>query len=253
MNEIELQYAIMFKKMSNFETNHPLMAATTQELREMRSGEHYIEIPEDIDVVWILSGHGAADKTQETGTFTGRSMDRERIDTAIELVKEVTALRLHKVSNTITKEEIEQTGPQLFYNGEAFQNEAMQRYRDSEEFPLPPNKITIEPLKINNTKGQFLSFVDYANQLNKLRRVAIVTHAPHVPRSSRYLASIVPQLTSDTNFVFCPVPERHVASGSVLGEARRIETYVNKGDLPTNPYPETYIHMVNPPKNTPKR
>ena len=168
-------------------------------------------------------------------------MDRERIDTAVELVKEVTALRLHKIPSNITKEDILLAGPQLFYNGEPFQNEAMERYRDSEEFPLPSNKVTIESLQVNNTKGQFSSFVDFTNRSENLRRVAIVTHAPHVPRSSRYLAAIVPELKGKTSFVFCPIPETEVAAGAVLGEARRIEAYVEKGDLPTSPYPETYI------------
>src|ERR1700722_10565380 len=84
---------------------HPIIDSAIAELREMREEKNYIDMPENIDVVWVLSGHGAADKTHDKGTFEGRTMDRERIDTAIELVKQITAVRVGKSLDHVTKED----------------------------------------------------------------------------------------------------------------------------------------------------
>jgi hypothetical protein len=227
--------------MSSLKESHPIMDAALAELRDMRAGRNYEALPADVDVVWVLSGHGTADAKQETGVFQGRSMDRERIDAGVALVTQVTANRVGKTPEDVTQDDIAEFGPLFFYNGEPRQNVAMRLLAGADNFPLPTSKVQIESIPTNNTPGQVVSFGE--NITGRERTVVVVTHAQHVPRSDRYLAHHVDAIPGSPQFVFHPVPETQVAAGAVLGEVRRIETYAQKGDLATNPHSRRYVNI----------
>jgi hypothetical protein len=227
--------------MPSLRESHPIMYAALAELKDMRAGRNYEQLPADVDVVWVLSGHGTADSKQETGVFQGRSMDRERIDAGVKIVTQVTANRVGKTPEDVTQDDIAESGPLFFYNGEPHQNVAMKLLAGADDFPIPNNKVQIESIPTNNTPGQVVSFGE--NITGKERTVVVVTHAQHVPRSDRYLAHHADAIPGNPQFVFHPVPETKVAAGAVLGEITRIEAYAKKGDLAERPHSRRYVNL----------
>lgn len=229
------------------------------------------QLSKDIDIVWAISGRGSY--TEQTtkyllsspefsGSKIYKSDDRKQTDFAIELIKEITALKLGKDVDSTTKEDILRSGPTLVYNGFNSQNEALLQAVNDISFPLPSQKVRIEKLadiddpKIANTRTQFERFPqDILEELIKTdKRIAMVSSRWHIPRIARVIDSEkvlkIQPLWKDVKICYFVPKNDHVDLPSDLnnltddekdiweiikGEGRRINEYSKKGDLDIYP------------------
>lgn len=225
------------------------------------------QITKDIDIVWVISGHDAFDKSVATSTYsddylgdTYKGEDKQRVQKGVELVRQVTAKRLGKNFSEVTAEDIKTTGPLFFYNGVFKQNEVL-RNASEEELPLPKIKVLIEEItdiqdptpKQANTKTQFESFP--SELLKKLaksgKKMAIVTHRYHMPRVRRQVEA--PTIVATNPLWKIVKVDFFVADGlrpngqanihknasriikNIKSETAKIDEYTKKGDLTPEP------------------
>lgn len=221
----------------------------------------------DIEIVWVISGHANFDGTQATITYALDTLngffigeDRERVEKGIELVKEITAKRLGKKVSEITIGDIKEHGPIFFYNGTFRQNEVL-RNVSTDVFGLPREKVVIAeitPVKDPtpqqaNTYTQFDKFPQ--NLLRSLAesqgKMAVVTSRYHLPRVMRQVAPTIVRdqpLWEKARLDFFSADElatgpdkskKHKNAALILrllkSEAKKIETYIRKGDLSPEP------------------
>lgn len=215
----------------------------------------------DIDVVWAISGRGSYDAKPTPYLLNSpefaksdlfREDDRQQTDFAAQLVREITALRLNKDVGEITKDDIEESGPILFYNGTNFQNQQLRNAVVSGNFPIPKNKVRIEKLsetddpKDANTRTQFERFPKelLENLIVNNQRVALVQARWHLPRIARTIDSEAvlekQPLWSNTKIVYfvsdktkeqLPGDQKSITKravdilGAVRGEGTRINRY----------------------------
>lgn len=210
-----------------------------EELRVKR--EIVFQPTEDIDLIWVVSGPGTYDSTPTSGLYRGLFKDRERIKAGIEIVRQVTALRLGITVDEVTKEMIDQCGPVFYFNGEeqgqgAFpQNPDLREAASLPEFPLPASKIVISTLAEIFTPGQIKNLVAYLTQHPETKKIAVVTHGPHQRRVARYVEQHKHFFPPGVVFIDAGIPEIDVPVGAVLAELRRIIAYLEKGDLAAKP------------------
>ena len=96
----------------------------------------------DIDLIWPFSGPGtflSPLKGHEEPWMAW--MDAHRLQRAILLGYEVTALRIGKPVQEVTKADIAEAGPILFYNGIPVEMEAFLAVASLTNFPIPQGKI----------------------------------------------------------------------------------------------------------------
>lgn len=225
----------------------------------------------DIDIVWAISGRGSYDAKptpylQSSPEFRNsdlfREDDRQQTDFAVQLVREITALRLNKNADDITNEDVERFGPVLFYNGTNLQNQQLREAVESGNFPLPKNKVRIEKLsetddpKDANTLTQFERFPKelLEDLIENNHRIALVQARWHLPRVARTIdakAALEKQpLWDDVQIVYfvsdrtkeeLPKDSKSVTKRAVdirraiLEEGKRINRYVKAGT--DNPEP----------------
>ncbi|OGL37510.1 hypothetical protein A3B63_00275 [Candidatus Saccharibacteria bacterium RIFCSPLOWO2_01_FULL_49_22] len=219
-----------------------LVHQVVDELRELKKSPPF-EPTADIDMVWVISQPGTAKRASEDGIYKGISNDRKVIDYGIELIKEITALRLGKAPEEVTKEDIEASGPTLFYNGEDrnTRNSAYPQIEDLEElidepdFPVPRSKIVIDHIPELGTHTQVKGFFEYLQQRQLPEKVAVVSMIHHSRRVARYLEHYKDQLPEGVSLVNAPVAETHETVGITLREVRKIADYAEKGDLSRDP------------------
>lgn len=226
------------------------------------------KVSRDIDIVWVISGHDAFDGSVATSTYSSEYLgdtyqgeDKRRILKGVELVLQITAVRLEKNVSEITQEDIRNNGPLFFYNGVFKQNEIL-RNAAIEDFPLPKDKVLIEEIteerdptpKQANTKTQFEAFPKdlLAELVATGKKMAIVTHRYHMPRVRRQVEAPAIVATSplwkNVKVDFFVADElnsttsensRHKNAAFLLktikGETRKIEAYAEKGDLTREP------------------
>lgn len=193
----------------------------------------------DIDIVWVVPGHSTVlTPPPEDGTrnvlYKDRLDDRERVDAAIEIVRAVTALRINKKSEEVTREDIAANGPTLYYNGGETQNRDLKIMIDDDpNFILPKSKVVIDEIEEVNTQGQVESISKYL--AGKTSTVAVVAHGAHgasrIPRYIKHYKSLFPNIT----FKEFTIRETKVPVGSTLGEIKRIVTYSKRRHLSRNP------------------
>jgi hypothetical protein len=216
------------------ENNYRLGKQVVAELRE-RQTETY-KPSGDIDLVWVSSGHGTVTTPPDSGLYKGFPKDREKVEAGIEIVKQITALRMGKEVDEVTKTDIATHGPILFYNGEEegqgsyHQNEDLRKWMEDPDFPLPKEGVVVKTLEEIYTPSQVKSLAEYLQLNSGIKKIAVVTHAPHSRRMGRYLKRHQ-ELFQDIEFEEACVPERDVPVGAVFGEIKRIEAYAIKGDL----------------------
>ncbi len=253
------------------------MADSGAEIQEQRTWskeiiEEYREhrnppITSDIEIVWVLSGPGLYDPSiSQLETYQRKTLseleDRQRLDFAVELVREITALRLAKDKSQITKEDIAKSGPTLLYNGRLDQNENLRQASQKPEFPIPADKLKItaisndlDPAKAN-TKTQFEKFPQdlLESALKDKKRIAVVSHLWHLPRARRTISApnvlAARPLLHDLKPLFYAadrpesllpkdaksVTKRAVAiRRTVKDEGKRIPIYIKQGDLTEEP------------------
>lgn len=214
-------------------------------LDELRAHKEKPFVPTpDIDMVWVVSQPGTALKPSSDGIYKGVSTDRKVIDYGIDLIKEITALRLGKDVSEVTRYDIESSGPVLFYNGEdnttensAYpQNEDLETLAQEPDFPIPRSKIVIQHIPKLGTHTQVQELASYLQlQHGPPRKIAVVSMGPHSPRVSRYLQHYKDLLPKDVKLVNAPVFEADKPVGKLFREIGKIVKYAEKGDLSKEP------------------
>jgi len=201
----------------------------------------------DIDYVWVLSGSGDYHKPfLPNEPIYHPWSDQRRISRGVLLALQVVSLRLGKSVDLITKDDLQDQGPYLIYNGSIDRNSTLRRVVELPDFLMPKEKVVIVDgvwdnggtREITNTLDQVLSFPtdQLGNQLKGA--VAIVSSAPHFPRILRYLSKHRP--FPDGTLVRCfPIPsDFEWAEKFAEEETKRVCDYLEKGYLTEEPYPK---------------
>lgn len=226
---------------------------TTQEQILKNEVRHEIEylmqhnqhpaIHPDTDAVWVFSGPGTFFKALESGEQNlTKWMDRYRILYGLAIVKQVTAKRLNKNADEITKEDILQNGPLFIYNGNEIENTDIRKALRHELSILPAEKVLIiDKVKtdariedIETTLDQIKSFPKELIGKQIKKRIAIVSHAPHIARILRYFEEfkLFPETITVEVFSITPI---HDQALYMHEEMEKIWQYFQKGDLSWNP------------------
>lgn len=211
------------------------------ELRELR--DHPYKPTPDIDMVWVLSAPGTINEHSDDGIYNGESADRVNIMAGINLVYQITAIRLGKEVKDVTKEDVAANGPIFFYNGEDEtttnvkyrQNEALARVLEEPSFPLPKSKVVIDHIDTIGTPAQVRGIAKYFEETNFEGMVAVISMIHHSRRVSRYLNHQKGLFASGVKFVNAFVPETVNGLGKSLREVRKVVKYSRKGDLTEEP------------------
>lgn len=199
----------------------------------------------DTDAVWVFSGPGTFYKPIEEHeqNFT-RWMDRYRILYGLNIVKQVTAKKVNKKPEEVTKDDIAHYGPVFIYNGKPEENHDLRKALAHELSILPEEKVLIidrvktegNIQEIETTIDQVKSFPRELIGKQITSRVAIVSHAPHITRILRYLDEIklFPESIKVEVFSLTPIHEQALYMHE---EMEKVWTYFQKGDLSWNPIP----------------
>lgn len=195
------------KKLFNSALKEQLKKKVYGEITYLLGHKLYPTIHDDIDAVWVFSGPGTFFKQLDTGEPKWMAwMDRYRILYGIALVRKITAKRLSKKVAEVTVGDIGKHGPLFLYNGTPEENHSLRKALKSQYLSLPEEKVFITDQvieedgtkhPIRNTRDQIKSFprklLRPPGPIQK--RLAIISHAAHIPRILRYLESLNPFLT----------------------------------------------------------
>ncbi|QQV74828.1 hypothetical protein H6P87_00369 [Rickettsia tillamookensis] len=155
------------------------------------------EIDKNIKYVWVLSARHSYTKILiNSDAQNADAIDKEdgynRVRLGIEIAREVAAKKLDKQESNLTSEELQKYGPVILFNGGAYDNSLLKEALDKNEimdYPKENFYIFTLPENQTNTGGQFKTLYkeheDGNIDLNNAE-IAIVTHAYHFPRVTRY-------------------------------------------------------------------
>lgn len=190
--------------------------------------------------VWVLSGRSSYLKEHVDGPdVKDLEDDYHRLNLGIQVARGVVQKLSGKTS--LTEEDVQKYGPQIIYNGRPKHNEDLKiALKEGLLTHYPLNKFLILDLdpKEWNSRGQFMSFKKEVPTTNT--SVAIVTHAYHGPRILRMIESQWNPFGVHTAVSLYLVDREFTAPGiqeDLLGEMKRIPTYIKQGDL-TQEIPE---------------
>jgi len=217
-----------------------------QELKELR--DHPYEPTADIDIVWCLSAIGSYYQEANDGPYTGKSYDRVVIDRSAEIIRKITALRLEKPVEEVTKHDIEMSGPLLYYNGEHdqlesrnyTQNEDLMAVAQNPDFPIPLSNIVFGEIDTANTRAQvrdMAAFLEGAEGVGL--KVAVVSLGGHSVRVDRYLEHTKDSFPADVEFVKAAAPLDQENIGTVHREVTKVFRYLAAGHLARVSYYDT--------------
>jgi len=202
-----------------------------------------------IGIVWVFSGPGTFLSPLKGDDEEIKAwLDQRRLSQGILLVLQVTALRLGKPGQTVTKKDVVENGPMLVYNGIPIENEVFRSVMNLPGFPIPYELILVidevegeegKSQSIRHTGDQVKSFspilVDHF--MGGATEVALVSSAPHFPRILRYLEMhrSIPEEYQIRSF---PIPsEPELAVVYATEEIEALCQYLGKGHLSERPYP----------------
>lgn len=222
-----------------------LLRTALDDLRELRAGPGFEPTP-DIDMVWVLSAPGTYYEASNDGTYSGKSFDRLNIDAGIDVVRGITAARLDKPVAAVTRDDIADRGPVLFYNGEDkdtqkvnyLQNEDLARAVQDPEFPLPASNVIIDRIDTIGTPAQMVGFGEYARKVVAdggimPAKIAVVSLFGHTARVGRYLQMHIENgnYPEGIEFISAPVHEGDDAIGAVTREVKKVLQYQPLGHM----------------------
>lgn len=233
--------------MSEFQKNDSnaterLGHSVVSELREYRE-KPFIPTA-DIDIVWILSEPGTVKEISNDGVYAGASSDLANISHGVDLIRQITAKRIGKEVKDITKSDIDNYGPTLYYNGEDSmtqgqnyeQNKHLAELIKNPEFPIPESKIIIDHIDIANTPAQIKGIARYLEENNLSGKIATVSIGAHFARLGRYIEHYKNLLPEGTEFINAATTQTYHPVGTTLREIRKIEKYSKQGDLSENSF-----------------
>lgn len=225
--------------------NSGLAHEVINELRVIKEQPPFKATP-DIDMVWAVSAPGTVKSPEIDGIYKGRHADLEVVEPAIQLVREVAALRTGKEVGLVTKSDIAEKGPVYYYNGESAktknfvypQNEDMRAMAKEPQFPIPESKIVVEDIDELGTHTQIKKLAEFLHKLENrsIKKIAVVGLVHHSRRISRYIQRYKDLFPEDVVLVSVPVADRLNPVGATLREVRKVVKYAKKGDLAKEPY-----------------
>lgn len=216
-----------------------------QAIEELRYGKEHPFVPtEDMDIVWVLSAPGTAFTNSDSGSYAGDSSDRRVLEYGLHVVKEITALRLGKPVEEVTKEDVGTSGPILYYNGEDAatenniypQNQHLAEWAKQPDFPIPESNVVIDRIDVANTPGQIESIIKYIKQNGISGKIATVSIGAHDARVFRYLEKDRASFPEDVEFVSAPALQTHNPVGTTKRELDKVLIYSQKGDMAVDRY-----------------
>lgn len=219
-----------------------LVKTVIQELRQKKE-QVPLQPTSNIDMVWVVSLPGTVLTPSQDGIYKGELADREVVFAGADLVRQITALRLNKKAEEITKEDVAENGPLLYYNGENLktgkyaQNEDLAKLVATPEFPIPESKVKIMDIAENNTPGQVKQLAEFLHDDNNaaIRKIAVVGSSPHQRRTARYITHHRNLFPDNITFLDASVPPTTHQVGKTLREVRKIPLYFEKGHLVKEP------------------
>jgi hypothetical protein len=200
----------------------------------------------DIDLVWSVSSMSTVKEpgnVSPDSPYSGNILwDRDLVDNAVRIVREVTALRLGKSVEKVNTGDIEASGPTLLYNGATpdlpntnfpKQNQHFEELVSEPDFPIPRSKIVIGKLEGISTPFQVRQIARYLREQPNLHKVVVVCGLPHTIRLGRYIEHFIDQFPGDVSFVAAPVEQGDYLTQSAIValEIQKAIAYKNKGDL----------------------
>lgn len=198
----------------------------------------------DIGVVWVLSAPGTVKEISQDGSYAGVSSDLTNVEYGLDLVRQITALRLQKPVEEVTKEDIGSRGPLFYYNGEDGdtestrypQNQHLAELAATPEFPIPESRIFIDHIKVAHTPAQVESIAHYLEEHPEIKKVAVVSIGAHSARVGRYLEHYKSILPESVDFINAPAAQTHNPVGTTLREIHKIQQYQAMNHLSENSY-----------------
>lgn len=189
-------------------------------------------------IIWVLSGPEVdfeGKSVKDEMTVPGYNQTKQRLETGMELVKQITALRLNKKPGEVTPEDIKQTGPKIYYNGTQEHNDFCRELalpgglmQTAYNFP-GENVIITANNKITNTNDQFDDLP--ANLAGNNQQIVLISDLYHLPRVKRYAKKNKDKFLKN-QLVFYPSLPLKLPVGKTLRDIRNIHPYIKAGFLP---------------------
>ena len=201
---------------------------------------HSFQPTADIDMVWVVSAPGTVKEAPNDWPYEDVLFDLDLVEEGIRVVKSVTGLRLGKDPKDVTKSDIEDYGPTLFYNGEDEetrdykypQNAHLREMMANPNFPLPLSKVIIGRIPEIGTPAQVKELARQLRQNSqRAQKIAVVAGLPHLARVGRYLSHHQELFPKEVEFVEDAVTQAHNELAIAGREARKVVKYYQMGHL----------------------
>lgn len=174
------------------------------------------DLPLNIDIIWIISAPGLlltyGSKPGWSSQFPWlNNCEREVVGTGIDLAISVTAKRLGKTPESVTKEEMVAYSPWIIYNGPPHENADVATLLKQPEMKIPQEKVYLFDEVFDND-GTVRKIVNTADQARSIhmppnvspRIIAICVLAAQWVRLGRLLAA-TQTLPQDANILVVPI------------------------------------------------
>lgn len=178
------------------------------------------------DAVVVLSAPQGKD--EQGCVFEDTPENIARINYGVAVTKEITSAKIGKKVDELTPDDIRDFSPLLVLNGETIQLPMMQQEAIKSGFPEDKvHLVNSGDRGTSNTKTQF----EVLRQNEKLRGkfLSIVTTGYHLPRVDRTAAKQLPNQKFE--IIAMPYESYPFPVFIVRREIKRIQHYVNKGDI----------------------
>ncbi len=191
------------------------------EISKMMSGKSP-SLQKDWDLIWPLSG------PEDDIRIAKENETRDRLKTALNLGRKITAVRLNKDVKDVFSGDILKFGPDIYYNGSHLQNENLKDnlVNFCKENKFPEEKIIISnSSKISNTLNQLLEIPKEV--LQGRRTIVIISDVYHLPRVKRYINGL-PKKFDKEKIVLSPAEPKKAADEKISEEINKISKYTKK-------------------------
>lgn len=210
-------------------------------IEEMRDLSENLPIPSvDWDGVYVFSGpeislnEDPADKLSHKPEKS-YNQTKQRLLTGFDVVREVTALRLKKKIEEVTSQDIEKSGPAIYFDGYKAHNELFRKLKSdnkfSQDFDFPDDKLIVSEGETLHT-GQQITNIPSEIIPKGEGKIVFISDLYHIPRIKRYIGSKhdVKNIPKE-KIVFYPSQPQHIPIRRAFREAKVIHKYKKSGDL----------------------
>jgi hypothetical protein len=203
-------------------------------LRELQYTKEHPFVPTaDMGMVWVLSAPGTYETPADDGVYAGESSDRKCIDYGVKVVKQITALRVGKPVEEVTKEDIEAHGPIFYYNGESSttkntryaQNAHLEEAMKKPDFPIPASKMIIDDIDVANTPAQMRGIIAWLNKTGYKGKIPTVSIGGHNSRVGRYIEHDKDNIPKGVTFIAAPATQTHNPVSTTKREVDKVVQY----------------------------